>query len=163
MGIINVLFPFGSAIKVSEHSGSFLWTNFRNIFGLLSLIAYVVFWILLIVVIAIGVFTIGFGLVFIFVPFLVWLPFDFICLVLGIPATLFHILACKGDEGIASAFTTVGLTVTGVCTLSMYGFILHIVAWITCWFGLGFLIFFVVYLFCTVLLVLAILAAKKEA
>ena len=160
MGLIGALFPFSAATQLSEHNGAFLWMNFRNIFGIIALITYIIAWVVFVVV---SVVTLGFGLFFMWAIFIIWLPFDLIALVLGIPGTLFHIMSCKNDEGIGSAFTSFGLSVVGVCVISMYNWIFHIISWVLVFVGIGLFTLVIVYIICLVCFILAFLAAKKEA
>ena len=164
MGLIGAFFPFGAATQLSEHNGAFLWFNLRNIFNVIALVMYILMVILLGVLIVVGVLTFGFALIFIWAPFLIWLPLDLIALILGIPGTLFHIMSCKDDEGIGSAFTTFGISVVGVCVISFYGFIIHLISWaLLVTTGIGFFTIVVAYIISLVCLVLGFLAAKAEA
>ena len=150
MGLIGALLPFGAATQLSEHNGAFLWYNIGHIVGIVALILYIVgivtSWLLV-------------GLILL----LVWFVLEVVCTVLLLVGSIFHIMACKGDEGIVSAFKSFGLSIVGACTLSFYTFVVHAVSLATLWVGVGFIIILVAYVLDIVCFVIAFLAAKKEA
>lgn len=144
MGLVGVLFPFSDAIKPT-HEGAFLWSNISSILAIIALINWIFGWL-------------SFG-----IWFFIWIFFDLAYLVTQIVGSILHILACKDDEGIGSAFTTFGISATAVGVLNLYSMIIHVISWILVFFLVGLFTVVICYIISIVHLVIAFLHAKNEA